>query len=224
MFNLILVEPSCRKNIWTPKLVCGFIQNDQPRKGVSENGVSFLDTWGTPTTKWAIPVVVLKTPCVSLKTEWWKQGFSISKSFDPLLTSGLRHSQIHTGVEKTSFISDISSFPMANNGHKTPIFPSNPITLVSKNHHLSVFISDISSFPMVPMAMKPYKNPNLCSFNHHFHASFAGAQHTAEKKKNMRRRFTWHRMSGSASERWSNIGMQYIYIYYILYKFRNNFI
>ena len=46
---------------------------------------------------------------------------------------------------------------MANNGHKTPIFPSNPITLVSKNHHLSVFISDISSFPMVPMAMKPYK-------------------------------------------------------------------
>jgi hypothetical protein len=71
---------------------------------------------------------------------------------------------------------------MANNGHKTPIFPSNPITLVSKNHHLSVFISNISSFPMVPMAMKPYKNPNLCSFNHHFHASFAGAQHTAEKK------------------------------------------
>lgn len=70
MLNLILVEPSFfQKNIWTPKLVCGCIQNDQPRKGVSENGVSFLDTWGTPTTKWAIPVVVLKTRCVSLKTD-----------------------------------------------------------------------------------------------------------------------------------------------------------
>ena len=199
MLNLILVEPSFfQKKHLNPKIGVWLYSKWPATKGCVWEWGLLPGYLGHPNDEMSHTRGSVENP-VRVVENWWTQGFSISKSFDPLLTSGLRHSQIHTGVEKTSFISDISSFPMANNGHKTPIFPSNPITLVSKNHHLSVFISDISSFPMVPMAMKPYKT-----------LIFARSITIFGRKKNTSPPGrTWHRMSVSASERWSNIGRQY---------------